>query len=68
MDLNQNPLFWAHLRSIRSAIAALVLAALALPFLLEGEELGLILGISSLVVLAYSFVTVQETKYRLRRR
>lgn len=68
MDLNQKPLFWAHLRSIQSAIAALALAALALPFLLEGDELGLVLGILSLVLLGYSFVTVQETKHRLRKR
>lgn len=46
----------AHLRAIRSAIAALALAVLSASLIIRGDEFGFWFGIITLLLVVYSFV------------
>lgn len=56
MGENSNPTNKAHLRAIRSTIAALALAVLAAALILHDEPLAFPFLIATVVVLIYSFV------------
>ena len=56
MGQSDRPPYDAHLRSIRSALAALALAVLAAPLLMADEHYGFALFLIVIVLVLYSFV------------
>ncbi|SDL01456.1 hypothetical protein [Natronorubrum texcoconense] len=59
-----SPALEAYLRSIRTILAAVVLAILAVPFLANQDEIGLYLAGASILVLAYSLVSGPYPEFR----
>lgn len=52
-----------HLSAIRSAIAALALAVLAVPLLTQEGELGLLFAAGALLLLAHAFAVPARARY-----
>lgn len=54
--MSQHTPYSPHFRAIRSVVAALVFAILAVPTILRGENFGVWFGIIAILLVVYSFV------------
>ena len=56
MGKNSEAPYGAHLRAIRSAIAALAIAVIAVPLIMADEHHGFVLFLVTLILVLYSFI------------